>query len=223
MSVKPILAAAMAVTMVCPAVAQEFSGGELGLEYNLDPSDSGNGDASYSAGVEFSFGREYAISVTAKNLDLNDSSSATNLTLHGLYHVNPGATVGLFYSRDDDDLEGYGIEGGTVVGLGEIGGYIGQRSFGGANATIIGFESRSKVADQIIFFTDFDIVTENSVGRSTSEIGVSYEFDQGPEAYFQVGRQAAFGDEDTNSSDTYVGIGARISFGAKRGTTFESR
>ena len=223
MTMKPVIAAILVAAFASPAVAQEFSGGEIGLEYNINADDTSTDVSSYNAGVEFSFGREYAISVTAANLDIGDSDSATRLTLHGLYHLNPGSTVGLFYSADEDDVAGYGVQGGTVLGLGEIGGYIGQRSVADSNATIVGFESRTQVADQITFFTDFDIASFDEVTSTTSELGVSYLFEQGPEAYVQVGRQSLSGDDIEDQGDTYIGIGARISFGAKRGTTFESR
>lgn len=223
MTNKTVIAAFMAVCVAAPAVAQEFTGGEIGLEYNLDIEDTNNDGASYNAGVEFAFGREYAIAVTAQNLDVTDSSSSTNLTLHGVYHLNPSATVGVFYSRDDDDVAGYGVEAGTVIGLGEIGGYFGQRSLGSEDVTIAGFESRTKVAEQITFFTDFDIVSDSNVGSSKGELGVSYTFDQGPEAFVQVGRTSQFGDGVLDDDQTYIGVGARITFGAARGTTFEGR
>lgn len=214
-------AAALAAVLASSSNAQEFSGGEIGLEYNLNASETSNNNASYNAGVEFAFGREYAIGVTAQNLDINDASS--NLTLHGIYHLNPKATVGLFYSRDEDEVQGYGIEGGTTLGRGEIGGYVGQRSLESEDVMIVGFESRTQVSDQITFFTDFDIVSDDRFGAATSELGMSYAFDQGPEAYVQVGRASVFGDDIENDSETYIGVGARITFGAKRGSTFESR
>jgi len=205
-----------------PAAAQEFTGGELSLEYNFDADNSGSNSTSYSGGVEFAFGREYAIGVSVAGVNLGDDDQASSMTLHGLYHLSSTATVGAFYSQGEDDASAFGVQGGTVFGSGEIGGYIGQRSFGDTDVIAFGLESRTPFMDQFVFFTDFDLVADNDAGVSTNELGVTYTFDQGPEAFVQVGQATAYAN-GSSVSDEYIGFGARISFGAKRGTTFDAR
>ncbi len=222
MVVKSLASAFVALALVSPAMAQEFSGGELGIEFNAFASDTDVNGTSYSGGVEFSFGREYAIAVTAENFGFGGDTSTNNVTLHGIYHMNQRASLGLFYSQNENNVEGYGFEGGTSFAGTDIGGYIGQKSFEGEDVVIVGLESRTPINDQITFFTDFDIVGDDEIAGSTSELGVSYLFDAGPEAYVQVGSASAF-TEFGNESEAYIGVGAKISFGAARGTTFDTR
>ncbi len=218
------LAAPLLLCVICaaPVAAQEFTGGEIGVEYNAFTQDTDVSGTSYNAGVEFAFCREYAISVTAENFGFGGDSTTNNITLHGIYHMSSTASVGLFYSRDENEVDGYGIEGGTAVGAGEIGGYVGTKSFGNDNVFIFGLDSRTPINNEFTFFTDFDVVGDEDVAGSTSELGVSYLFDAGPEAFVQVGRASAFTDIGSDS-ETYIGLGARISFGDKRGSTFETR
>lgn len=222
MVVKSVVTALIALASVSPVIAQEFSGGEIGLEYNAFTNDSDINGASYSGGVEFSFGREYAIAITAENVGFGGDNTPNNVTLHGIYHMNQGASVGLFYSQNENDVEGYGLQGGTNFGGTDVGGYIGQKSFSGESVVVLGLESRTPYNEQITFFTDFDVVGDEDVAGSTSEVGVTYLFDAGPEAYVQVGRASAFTDFGSDS-ETYIGVGAKISFGAARGTTFDTR
>jgi hypothetical protein len=222
MVVKSVASGLIALGLASPTIAQEFSGGELGVEFNAFADDTDVNGTSYSGGVEFSFGREYAIAVTAENFGFGGESTTNNVTLHGIYHLNQGASLGLFYSQNENNIEGYGFEGGTNFGGTDIGGYIGQKSFDGEDVVIAGLESRTPINSQITFFTDFDIVGDDDVAGSTSELGVSYLFDAGPEAYVQVGSASAFTDFGS-ASEAYIGVGAKISFGAARGTTFDTR
>jgi hypothetical protein len=204
-----------------PAVAQQFTGGELGVEYNslLDADDVDG--TSYFAGAELSFNREFAVAVDVSNIEAV-GENGNDVTLHGIYHLNDNASMGLFYSRDNDDAAKIGIEGGIEFMGGDISAYVGQLQIDDETALVVGFSSDTPIYQNISVFTDFDIVGDDSLAISTNEIGVEYAFDQGPEVYAQFGR---FNVEagGVSADQDYVGIGARIKFGAARGTTFEAR
>jgi len=200
-----------------------ISGAELGAEYNLDIDDRSETTMSFNAGFEIAIGREFAIALTAENLDISEDTTPTTMTLHGIHHLNPNATIGAFYSLSEDEVEGFGIEGGTNLGFADLNGYVGKRTDGTDNAAFLGLGTRSLITDNIRFYTELDIISDNDTHLANGELGVSYTFDEGPEAYVQIGQQGLLDDSFIKDGVTYFGVGARMTFGAQRGTTFETR
>ena len=217
---KIILSAAAMIAAASPLMAQQFTGGELGFEYNQLLDDGDIDGTNYYAGAEMGFTRDVSVGVNIVNLDF--SGEDTRATLHGIYHLNEMSSVGLFVAGGDSDTKSYGIEGGMELFGGDIGGYIGQISNDDDEALIVGLSSNTPIGAGFTFFTDFDIVADDAVAVSTNEIGVEYTIAGGPDLFAQVGRI----DLDTTAGDgstDYIGVGARIEFGAARGTTFEGR
>ena len=219
-----ILAAALAVVS-SGAMAQEFTGGELGVEYNTFIDGIDLDGTSYYAAVEIGIGQQFGFALDANQVDVGDSTSDARFTAHAIYHLGATSSVGLFYAQSpsaDVDNAGFGLEGGVAFMGGDVGGYIGSQEVGSEDVFILGLDSNTPVSENFIVFSDFDIVADNDVGASTSELGLIYEIDNGPELYAQVGRFTVRADGDS-ASETYIGVGARITFGAARGTTFEGR
>lgn len=213
-------------TAVCAAVisalssmsyAQQFTGGTLGVEHFI----ADGGDVTlYTGGVEFGITRAYGVGLSFNNIDSN-----TSATLHGIYHLSGQASVGLYYGQNlsgDNDSTFYGVEGGTLWGPANIGGYIGQIDNGTDTAVAIGINAERPLGNQFEFYTDFDFLSDDGDWISTNETGVQYNLAQGPELYIHYG-QASAGSGNTGVTGDYIGVGARINFGARRGTTFDAR
>lgn len=217
---KIFLKTAALIAAASPVFAQEFTGGELGFEYNQLTDDGEIDGTNYYAGAEVAFSRDFSIGLNVANLDFVGED--TRATLHGIYHLNDTSSVGLFVAGGDNDTTSVGVEGGMELFGGDIGGYIGQISLDDESALAIGLSSNTPIGANFTFFTDFDIVADEQVAVSTNEIGIEYNIAGGPDLFAQYGRI----DLDTTGGDgstDYFGVGARIEFGAERGTTFEAR
>lgn len=209
------------VCSVSPLAAQQFTGGELGFEYNQSFEDSDVDGTSYFAGVEMAVNREFSIGLDLADIDGADVS--TQATLHGMYHLNDQSTVGAFYTYKDEDASLFGIEGGIEIWGGDISGHIGRLSVDDETAFVFGLDSRNPISDSSFsLFSDFDLVSDDEVAISTNELGVEYNFPAGADVYALYGQASAFADGGSDSTD-YFGVGARIRFGAERGTTFSAR
>ncbi|MEO9862353.1 MAG: hypothetical protein ABJO29_08350 [Yoonia sp.] len=217
---KIILSAAVCILSASPVFAQQFTGGELGFEYNQFVDDGSLDGTNYHAGVEMTFDRSFAIGANIQ--DLGFTGRDTSLTLHGIYHLNETSSLGVFVASDGDDNNSFGFEGGTEFLRGDIGGYIGQVEISDQSALIFGLSSNTPIGANFSVFSDFDMVAEDAVAVSTQELGIEYSIAGGADIFAQVGQAEVFTDFG-NASETYVGIGARIQFGAARGTTFEAR
>lgn len=202
--------------------AQEFTGGTLGLEYL---STDGDDVTSYYGEVEFGINRNIGFEVDLNGFSAG-SDSASSATMHGIYHIGPTASLGAYYGQgfgDSNDVTFYGVEGGTLWGRTSIGGYLGQRESGGTSGTTFGVNAEAPINDSFEIFTDFDFIYVDDSWVSQDEIGVQYNMPNGPELYALYGRASAELSGFGGATADYFGVGARINFGAKRGTTFEGR
>ena len=209
---------------VCGSVAfaQEFTGGTLGLEYTAF--DGANG-TSYDAGVEFSINRQIGTQLDIEHAT-GGGDSASSATFHGIYHLSNTSSVGAFYGQNlggDLDYTTYGIEGGTLLwGRSNFGGYLGQQQFDGGSSFILGVNAETPLSESFEVYSDFDFALVDDVWVSTSEVGEQYSPCNGPELFAHFGSLSA-GAGGATASTEYLGVGARINFGARRGTTFEGR
>ena len=158
---KILLSTAAFAVVAAPVFAQEFTGGELGFEYNqLIDNDEIDG-TNYYAGAEMAFNRDFSVGFNIANLDF--SGEDTSATLHGIYHMNDTTSLGVFVAGGDNDTTSYGIEGGTELFGGDIGGYIGQIQVDDEDALIFGLSSNTPLGASFTVFTDFDIVADEDV------------------------------------------------------------
>lgn len=222
---KAAIAATVLTVAGTPAFAQEFTGGELGIEYNTFVDNFDIDGVSYNGAAEIAFTRDIGFGLDVDKFDIGEGGSDPRITLHGIYHLSETASVGAFYAQSpgvDIDNASYGIEGGTAFLGGDVGGYIGMQDVGDVDVVIFGLDSKTPITEKFSAFTDFDLVADTNVAVSTSELGISYQMQNGPEFYGQYGSLSAATGGGSASTD-YIGIGARITFGATRGTTFEGR
>lgn len=219
----------IAATLLCvasPATAQ-VTGGSLGIEYNA-PTDGGDfGGTTYSGAVEYAITRDFAISLDLSGYRLdNISTDAASATLHGVYHFNEQTSLGAFYGADKidgaDALALYGIEAGSEFNGADIEAYIGQVEGASDDALIMGADINYDLANGFALTASAGLTDVDDLSLSRVAFGGAYEIMGGPEFYAEIGNVEV--ELDGESADqTFVGLGARINFGAARGTTFDQR
>lgn len=226
MSNKAAIAAAVFAVVSAPAFAQGITGGQLGVEYNAPTDGSDFGGTTYNGGLEYAISRQISVAIDATgystdNLDV----SGSNATLHGIYHLSDTASAGIFYGIDaledaDTNTSVYGIEGGTEFMGGEVAGYIGLADGDGTDATLFGVDGAYALNNAFSLVGEAHISSIDDATVSRIQLGAQYEIANGPQVYAHVGNISA-GDSSSAEDQTFIGIGARVAFGAARGTTFE--
>ncbi|WP_386681642.1 hypothetical protein [Loktanella sp. R86503] len=205
------------------ASAQGVTGGDLGIEYNAPLDGSDFGGTTYSGGLEYGFMRTFSMSVNAAAYKPdNISTTATNVTLHGTYQLSSIASVGGFYGYDSIEDEGahlFGIEGGTEFMGGDVGGYIGRVEDEG---TMLGFDGSYDLRSGFSVIGNVDLIDIDDARLAQASIGAEYQMAAGPQFYTQIGRISGNFDGDSDAVGFFT-IGAKVAFGAARGTTFDNR
>ena len=226
MTIKAATAAVLLAAASTSAMAQGITGGELGIEYNVPTDGSDLGGTTYSGGIEYGFLQTFSVSGNAAGYKLDGvSTTASNVTLHGSYHLSSSASVGAFYARDSvdgGDANIYGVEGGTEFMGGDVGGYIAKADGEDGDGTLFGVEGSYGLPSGFSVIGEADLFRIDDVTLSQVAIGGEYQMQAGPEFYAQIGRIT--GDVGTDSDSVgFIGIGARVAFGSSRGTTFTNR
>lgn len=217
--------AALAAVFATPLAAQGVTGGQLGITYTAPVDGSDFGGTSYNGGVEYAINRQFAVSADFSSYSLDTfSTDPSSLTLHGVYHMSDTASLGLFFGQEtigDESAEYFGLEGGTEFMGGEIAGYFASVQ-GDSDGTMLGIDGQYDWRDGIGFTGNASMVSVNDTSISRIAIGGVYAMAEGPEFFGEIGSLSA---ESGGMSDSqsFIGLGARINFGAKRGTTFDQR
>ncbi|MFZ3584109.1 hypothetical protein ACOI1H_18375 [Loktanella sp. DJP18] len=226
MNHKAALAAAILAVASSSATAQGVTGGELGITYNAPTNGSDFGGTTYTGGLEYGFLQTFSVSANAAGYKFdNIDTTSNNVTLHGTYHLSSTASVGGFYARDDLDgttADIFGAEGGTEFMGGDVGGYLGRVDDGTDTGTLLGFDGSYALRNGFSVIGEADVYNVDGDTLSQVSIGAEYELAVGPEFYAHIGRVT--GDIDGSSDSVgFFGIGAKVAFGATRGTTFSNR
>ncbi len=208
------------------AFGQGFTGGQLSIEYNAPTSGDDFGGTTYSGGLEYSINRQFAVAVDASSYRLdNINTTASSFTLHGIYHLSESASVGAFAGQDsasDSNVMLYGIEGGTEFSGGVIGGYFALSNGDSDDATMFGLDASYALNEAFTIVGDLDVTSLDDDTATNISVGAEYQMPRGPKFYGHIGSLNADGN-GVGGNETYVGLGARIEFGAARGTTFDQR
>ena len=223
-----ILAAVILAAAVGSAQAQGFgfSGGEISAEA-LAYSDSGDiGKTAYSGALEFGITQHISVAVDLgfyglQTLDLQ----ADTATIHGIYQLNETVSLGAFYGQDTlegDDARLFGIEGGTEFGAAAVEGYFAKLDGAGDNATLLGVSGTYGFSQSISALGSFNIADLGDASSNRLALGGQYTIANGPDLWAEIGT-LKIDDGVSASDDTFISIGARIEFGAARGTTFGRR
>lgn len=229
------LGSAALIALASGASAQGFSG-NLGLNY-AQPSESGSQSATeYSGGLEYSINRNFGIALDLSGYSIEDvDATILSSTWHFIYHLDEATSFALFAGADvveDDTVAGplavgtsfAGLEAGTEFGKAEGEAYIGFSTTDGAEEdfSMYGLYGEYDFAHGFSAIGSADFINGDTTDLSNIAIGVEYEISGGPELYGKVGQQS-IDDEDGDADSTYFEIGASVSFGNNRGTTFNGR
>lgn len=223
-----ILAAAVLAAAAGSVQAQGFgfSGGEISAEA-LAYSDSGDiGSTAYSGALEFGITRQISVAVDfgfygLQTLDLQ----ADTATIHGIYQLSDTVSLGAFYGKDrleGEDATLFGVEGGTEFGQATAEGYFGKLDGAGDTATLLGVSGTYGFSDSIAALGSFNIADLGDSSSNRLALGGQYTIANGPDLWAEIGT-LKMDDGVATSNDTFLSIGARIEFGAARGTTFGRR
>lgn len=222
------LAAVVLTAAAGTAQAQSFgfTGGEISAEA-LVYSDGGDiGSTAYSGALEFGITRNISVAVDLgfyglQTLDLQ----ADTATIHAIYQMNDTVSLGAFYGQDrldGSEATVIGLEGGTEFAGVAVEGYFAQLDGAGDDATLLGVSGQYGFSESITALGSFNIADLGDASSNRLAVGGQYTIASGPDLWAEIGT-LKIDDGATASSDTFISIGARIEFGAERGTTFGRR
>jgi hypothetical protein len=222
------LAVAVLAAAATTAQAQSFgfTGGEISAEA-LAYSDGGDiGSTAYSGALEFGITRNISVAVDLgfyglQTLDLQ----ADTATIHGIYQLSDTVSLGAFYGQDrldGSEATVIGLEGGTEFAGVAVEGYFAQLDGAGDDATLLGVSGEYGFSDSITALGSFNIADLGDASSNRLAVGGQYTIASGPDLWAEIGTMK-IDDGATVSDDMFISIGARIEFGADRGTTFGRR
>lgn len=206
--------------------AQEFKGAEVSAEILSYTDDGDIAQTTYRGSLEFGVFGGFGVAADLSFYNFGDDDRLRNGTLHLLYDAMALATVGGFYSHesyDDGSTDSFGLEAGRSMGSAGIEGYLGFADDEGDDYRFAGLDATYDLSRNISVIGAAALIDGEEVGSSRLSIGGEYRFGDGPAVYAQVGRINVDFDSAEDSSETFVGIGARIAVGPNRGTTFGTR
>jgi len=227
MTNKTAIMAAVLAVFAAPVVAQGITGGQLGIEYAAPFDGTDLGGTSYNAAIEYAITRQFSVSADFSSYSIEAfEENSSSLTLHGIFHMDDNASLGVFIGQDREGDSGgdarlYGLEGGTEFMGGEVSGYAAFID-GASDGTMFGLDGAYGWRDGISFTGNASILNQDDSNIRRVAIGGAYAMAEGPEFYGELGNLAAE-DGSISSNQAFIGLGARINFGAQRGTTFKER
>jgi hypothetical protein len=226
-----------AMTIAQPALSLEMTGGDIALGYSAF-SEKVEGETlsqtSIEGSLELGFTKEFGAQVDFgvqqfEQLNNLGADNATNVTLHGLYHMNETATFGAFYGRDsleDLDLDFYGLEAGFEGSGFDVEAYFGTGELDGVDGkgNVFGVSGAYELTSSFELIGSFAKASfDGDVDVSTFEAGVAYNFTNSVQIAATLGRLSGEVEGLGSESEDYFGLEAEYSFGAARGATFGER
>jgi hypothetical protein len=224
-----ILAGVLAVPAAQSAAnAAEIVGAEAELEYSSFPNDLDDIDKLTARGA-LEIGFTPAFSLQA---DLNISKFgfvdqvAPSAGLHAIYHLS-SASLGVFYAKDwldETHANSYGVEIANDFGPFSTEAYIGQIDDGFNEATILGLRGDVSVMENLTIGARYDLIDYDTFKFYRLSLTTGYDFGNF-ELTGEIGRGDldVLGQDSLSGDETFVSIGLKIHFGARRGATFDHR
>lgn len=215
-------------TMGSSAMAAELVGGSIKLEYSTFTDETDLSRLGVEGSLELAFDRNFSIQADLgyQRFDLTDLDSNV-YGLHGIYHLNDDTSFGVYYTKDDTDigdLNIVGLEVGHEMAGVEFEAYLGYADSDAGDGGIYGISGRYELANAVGITGSFDRVDEGFVDANVLAVGVDSDVAPNVNLFLEAGA-ADLGIAGLGSSDFegFVGVGAKIAFGNKRGATFEQR
>lgn len=207
------------------AQAVEITGGSVDAGYSvLDDTDFSN--AYLTGALEVGFTRTVAVQLDLGVHEFGTASTGRNLAIHSVFHLGETTSLGAFISNDDidgNDLTYYGVEGGfELPGLdAEV--YLATGDDNGSSVNLFGVNLHHATSSDFGITGKIDRASfDSGVDLTRLSVGMDYSITQDSVLYGEIGtlNADAFG---LSGSQAYIGIGARMNFGAARGVTFKRR
>jgi len=221
-----IVIALGALALAQNAFAAEVTGGNLEIRHSAFTDQTSLSSTSFTGSMEVGFTRAFALQFDLGMYKLNAiNETGRNAAIHAVYHVNETASLGFFLGNDDiaGSANIYGIEGGFELPGVDVELYLADETDSGASATLFGVDLHHDFGNNFGITGTLDRADFGSgVDLTRLKIGVNYDLSPTSEIYGELGslNASAMG---LSGSEAFVGIGARINFGAARGTTFKRR
>lgn len=229
MKIKLAIVACGLTAFIAPsAQAFEITGGELTLSYSAFTDHSSASTTSLTGAVEVGFSKNFGVQVDLATYDLPyGNENGTNATIHAIYHVNDATSLGAFYGTDElngSSLDLYGIEVGHEFGAFGLEAYMTNLSDNGTVATMYGLSGNYALNGAFGLTGSVDRLEFDPAPVSVTRLalGMDYSFTPSMSAYAEVATVTVAVPGDSMSENLYE-VGARFSFGANRGVTFEKR
>lgn len=223
-------ALAAAVVLLCApaAMAQQVTGGSLTLSHSAFTEDTDVSKTTLHGSVELGLSRDFALQFDLGANRLNDArETTTNVVVHGIYHLNQNTSAGLFAGMDrgaGESLNFIGFEFGHLAGKTGFEAYAARGEEQGVSGTILGLSTRYAATEQLgvgVSLDQFDVGVGNATRYS---VNGDYDIVSNVKVFGEIGvLRGSVPLAGVSGSESYVKVGGKVTFGAKRGTTFGQR
>lgn len=207
--------------------AQQFNGAEINYQY----SEVGYNNPvplvaeGYEGRAEFGLSQQFALQADFASLTFGDDD-ATALTAHGIYHMSPSASVGVFAGQETlgsaEPVNNYGIEFGFGAGNSGYEAYLGRAVDEVSTQTTFGAMVESSLSELFTVSASYDVISGEGFDISRTTTSLVAKFGNGFEASVGLGQIEVTAGILSGDTD-FATIGLTRTFGAARGATFESR
>ena len=221
--IAPALAAVLAVPAIFSAAhAAEVVGAEAGLEFStfthdLDDLNKLTARGSLEIGLtqEFSVQGDFALSQMGFIDDMTEAAG-----LHAIYNL-PTLSLGAFAGKDWIDGENshnYGIEAATGDGQITGQGYIGKIYDSRYEGTIFGARADFAAMPDLTVGARYDNIHVDDDDGYRLSLTTGYTMGD-----FRLTGEIGRADTHNEGAETFLSVGAKMSFGGRSGTTFDQR
>jgi len=210
------------------AMAAEITGGSIQLEYSAFTDETDFSRVGIEGSLELAFNRNFSVQADLGYQGFNETDLDSNVYgLHGIYHLDDVTSFGIYYTKDDTDigdLDIVGVEVGHEVSNVEIEAYLAYADADVADGAFFGLSGRYEFENTVGITGSFDRFDEGSIDANVLTVAVDYDVTPNVNLFLKAGG-GEIGIDGLGSTDFegFVGVGAKIAFGNKRGATFEQR
>ncbi len=223
---KKLLAAVLCTAAALPQVGMaEVVNAEVGFDYGAFVGNdlSGVNKSELSGSMEYAFSPQFSVQgdMALRLLDDTDLDSHA-FTLHGGYHLNDATAVGLFVGRDwveNGSVDFYGAEAAGQYGLISYDGALTHVDGDGADANALTLSGAYALNDQFDLGGRFGYMDIEDTDITQLGVTAAYDLSPGLKMTGEVGVM----EFDGKTSESYIGVGIKATFGQQGGTTFDRR
>lgn len=222
---------AMAALMPTVSGAFEFTGGNVELSYSTLTKESDLDRVDLGGSVELSFTRDIAMQADLAFAEFGASGlSLTSFGLHGIYHASESTSVGVFLGQDRGKIAGasstdsfVGVEVGyEAQGFG-LEAYYAKADTDLSDGSVAGVSGTYALGDAFTVGLALDRLDADDVSLTALTVRGDYALTPATQLFAEIGNASIDGAAAGNVDSAFVGLGAKVNFGAARGATFERR